>query len=80
MSKYLFLLGDDSVELPNDPGPDQHGDLKLQPDAGPVHLLGHKPAQLHMELPLSLLQGEHIPNLGLSEDEGLPIAVADGKS
>ena len=60
--------------------PDQHGHLQLQPDAGPVHLLGHKPAQLLVEFALGLLQGEDSLHLGLSEDEGLPVGVADGKS
>ena len=67
------------MEWSNDGGPDQHRNLQLEPDAGPVPLPGHQPAQLLVQSPLGLLQGQHSPNLGLAEDQGLTVGVADGK-
>ena len=67
------------MEWSNAGGPDQHRDLELEPNAGPVPLSGHQPAQLLVQSPLGLLKGQHSPNFGLSEDQCLTVGVADGK-
>ena len=61
------------MEWSNASGPDQHRDLELEPNAGPVPLSGHQPAQLLVQSSLGLLKGQHSPNFGLSEDQCITV-------